>query len=218
MADPITEREGDLTQISLSSLEHHAYCPRQCGLILLEQTWSDDAATTRGTLMHRRVDTPGNRERGTVRTLHALPVWHDTHGLTGICDTVELHHDGRIIPIEHKSGHYLPGGPADVQVATQAMCLEAMFHHPVSEGAIFSGTDRRRHTVTIDEALRTRVLNTATAVRELLNRSTLPAPTADSRCRRCSLATDCMPKLLTKSPRYRRALTDLYHLDARNDP
>ncbi|MFE4695312.1 CRISPR-associated protein Cas4 [Streptomyces sp. NPDC056749] len=209
--------EGDLTQVSLSSLEHYAYCPRQAGLILLEQTWTDDAATVRGTLLHQRVDTPGNHGRGTIRTLHALPVWNDRHGLTGVCDTVELHADGRILPIEHKSGRYVPGGPADLQAAAQAMCLEEMFSRPVPQAVIYSGTDRRRHTITIDQTLRSRVLQTTHQVRNLLDRSQLPHPAADSRCRRCSLATDCMPKLLTGTGRYQHALTRLYRADDQDD-
>ncbi|MER7224982.1 MULTISPECIES: hypothetical protein [Streptomyces] len=32
-------------------LEHYTYCPRQCGLILLEDSFTDDAATVRGTLL-----------------------------------------------------------------------------------------------------------------------------------------------------------------------
>ncbi|MFC9409667.1 CRISPR-associated protein Cas4 [[Kitasatospora] papulosa] len=209
--------EGDLTQVSLSSLEHYAYCPRQAGLILLEQTWTDDAATVRGTLLHQRVDTPGNHGRGTIRTLHALPVWNDHHGLTGVCDTVELHADGRILPIEHKSGRYVPGGPADLQAAAQAICLEEMFSRPVPQAVIYSGTDRRRHTITIDQTLRSRVLQTAHQVRNLLDHSQLPAPAADSRCRRCSLATDCMPKLLTGTGHYQRALTRLYRAGDQDD-
>nr|BAK19892.1 putative CRISPR-associated exonuclease Cas4 family protein [Streptomyces rochei] len=214
---PPARGDGELTQVSLSSLEHYAYCARQAGLILLEQTWTDDAATVRGTLLHQRVDTPGNHGRGTVRTLHALPVWHDDHGLTGVCDTVELHADGRILPIEHKSGRYVPGGPADLQVAAQAMCLEEMFSRSVPEAVIYSGTDRRRHTVVVDEALRSRVLRITEEVRDLLGRSQLPRPVADSRCRRCSLATDCMPKLLAGSGRYQRALTSLYRVDDQDD-
>ena len=68
-------------QVPLSALEHYAYCPRQCGLIHLEDAFTDDATTVRGTLLHQRVDTPGNRGRADVRTLHALPVWDDHHGL-----------------------------------------------------------------------------------------------------------------------------------------
>lgn len=210
--------EGDLAQVPLSALEHYTYCPRQCGLILLEDSFTDDAATMRGTLLHQRVDTPGNRGRGTVRTLHALPVWHDGHGLTGICDTVELHADGTVLPVEHKSGRYHPGGPADVQVAAQAMCLEYMFKQPVTTATIYSGTDRRRHTVTVNEALRTRVLDATNAVRNLLSHNhTLPPPVADSRCRRCSMATDCMPKLLAGTHRYQQALHDLYLMDDTQD-
>ncbi|GAQ51230.1 CRISPR-associated protein Cas4 [Streptomyces acidiscabies] len=209
--------EDDLLQVPLSALEHYAYCPRQSGLILLEDAFADDAATVRGTLLHERVDTPGNRGRGTVRTLHALPVWHDGHGLTGICDTVELHADGRVLPVEHKSGRYHPGGPADVQVAAQAMCLEAMFHRPVPEAVIYSAADRRRHPVTVDEPLRTRVLDLTDRVRDLLTTHHLPAPVADGRCRRCSMATGCMPHLLADTHRYRQALTDLYRLDDLQD-
>lgn len=207
---PDKERETDLVQVSLSSLEHYAYCSRQCGLILLEDAFADDAATIRGTLLHQRVDTPGTQRRATVRTLHAMPVWHDGHGLTGICDTVELHADGLILPVEHKSGRYIPGGPADIQAAAQAMCLEAMFNRPVPQAAIYSATDRRRHLLAVDQDLRTRVLEITDAVRTLLTDQTLPAPAADSRCRRCSMATGCMPKILTATDRYRQALTDLY--------
>lgn len=209
--------ENDLTQVSLSSLEHYAYCPRQAGLILLEQTWTDDAATIRGALLHQRVDTPGNHGRGTVRTLHALPVWNDRHGLTGVCDTVELHADGRVLPIEHKSGRYIPGGPADLQVAAQAMCLEEMFSRPVPQAVIHSGADRRRHTLTVDDTLRSRVLRTTDEVRNLVDRGRLPGPVADSRCRRCSLATDCMPELLTETGRYQQALTRLFRAYDQDD-
>jgi CRISPR-associated exonuclease Cas4 len=210
--------ERELAQVPLSALEHYTYCPRQCGLILLEDSFTDDAATVRGTLLHQRVDTPGNRGRGTVRTLHALPVWHDGHGLTGICDTVELHADGTVLPVEHKSGRYHPQGPADVQVGAQAMCLEYMFKVPVPQAAVYSGTDRRRHTVSVDEALRARVLDATRAVRDLFDDGhTLPPPVADSRCRRCSMATDCMPKLLAGTRRYQRALHDLYVIDYTQD-
>ncbi|MFJ3844532.1 CRISPR-associated protein Cas4 [Streptomyces albidoflavus] len=220
MTTPHTSPGGERepTQITLSALEHHAYCPRQCGLILLEDAFTDDAATIRGTHLHQRVDTPGNKGRGTIRTLHALPVWHDDYGLTGICDTVELHHDGRILPIEHKSGRYIPGGPADVQAAAQALCLQSMFQRPVPEAAIFSAADRRRHLITIDDTLRSRVLHTAHAVRTLLDSGHLPAPAADTRCRRCSMATHCMPQALADTRRYQQALTALHTPDHQDNP
>ncbi|SCD69367.1 protein of unknown function DUF83 [Streptomyces sp. BpilaLS-43] len=88
---------------------------------------------------------------------------------------------------------------------------------PSPQAVIYSVTDRRRHTITNDQTLRSRVLQTTHQVRNLLDRSQLPHPAADSRCRRCSLATDCMPKLLTGSGRYQRALTRLYRADDQDD-
>lgn len=194
----------------LSSLEHYAYCPRQAGLILLEDGYDDDAATTRGTLLHQRVHEEGGETRPGIRLLRALPVWHDQHGLTGICDVVELHADGRIIPVEHKSGPYKPGGPADLQVAGQAICLEHMFASQVSDGAIFSSADRRRHPVMITAELRQQVIATAQEVRQVITNLSLPGPAADRRCRRCSMLDACMPMLLADRRAYVRAQNAIF--------
>jgi CRISPR-associated exonuclease Cas4 len=208
--EPTGEGEGDALQVPLSALEHYAYCPRQSGLILLEDAFADDAATVRGTLLHQRVDTPGGRGRGGVRTVHALPVWHDGLGLTGICDAVELRKDGTVLPVEHKSGRYHPGGPADIQTAAQAMCLESMFNTPIPEAAVFSGLDRRRHTIRIDDALRAEVVATTHRVRAMLRTQHLPTAPADKRCRRCSMVTGCMPTVLSRTPTYEHALNALF--------
>ncbi|GAB2872950.1 CRISPR-associated protein Cas4 [Streptomyces mayteni] len=202
--------EGDLLQVPLSALEHYTYCPRQAGLIMLEDTWADDAATVRGTIAHQRVDTPGHRRRDQTRTLHALPVWNHDLGLIGICDTVELHHDGTILPIEHKSGPYHPGGAADIQAGAQALCLEAMFQRPVPHAAVYSYTDRRRHTITVDDALRQQIADATEHVRTMLTTQHLPPAAADRRCRRCSLAATCMPSVLAGTRKLHTALADLY--------
>lgn len=49
--------------VPLSALEHYAYCPRQAGLILLEDGYADDANTVRGTLLHQRVHEPDEETR-----------------------------------------------------------------------------------------------------------------------------------------------------------
>ncbi|RCV53958.1 CRISPR-associated protein Cas4 [Marinitenerispora sediminis] len=201
---------GGPPQVTLSALEHYAYCGRQAGLILLEDGYVDDAATTRGTLLHQRVHEPGIDTCGELRVLRALPVWSDTYGLTGVCDVVELRSDGHAIPVEHKSGDYTPGGPADVQLAGQAMCLEEMFGRTIPSGQIYSGTQRRRHRVAITDELRQRVLDTADAVRKLIQELSLPPPAADARCRRCSMNTSCMPKLLANQRSYTSAAAQLF--------
>jgi CRISPR-associated exonuclease Cas4 len=199
-----------LAQVPLSALEHYEYCPRQAGLILLEDSYADDTATVRGSLLHQRVHEPGDEMRAGVRTLRALPVWHESLGLTGVCDVVEIYADGHVIPVEHKSGEYHPGGPADVQLAGQAMCLEEMFGTAIPAGAVFSSADRRRHEITIGPALRERVAANARRVRDILGQEFLPPAVADQRCRRCSMNHICMPKVLAGRRAYAQAEAGLF--------
>ena len=198
---------ADLPQVPLSALEHYDYCPRQAGLILLEDSYADDTATVRGSLLHQRVHEPGDEMRAGVRTLRALPV---SLGLTGVCDVVEIHADGHVIPVEHKSGGYHPGGPADVQLAGQAMCLEEMFGTAIPAGVIFSSADRRRHEITISPALRERVAANARRVRVILGQELLPQAVADQHCRRCSMKQICMPKVLAGRRAYAQAEAELF--------
>ncbi len=203
-ASGLTAPDRDV-QVPLSALEHYEYCPRQAGLILLEDGYADDVATVRGTLLHQHVHEPGADTRAEVRTLRALPVWHEGLGMTGVCDVVELHHNGGVVPVEHKSGGHVPGGPADVQLAGQAMCLEEMFHTTVPTGVIFSAADRRRHEVSVTAALRARVAAAVQEVRAVLSRPELPAPVADRRCRRCSMNHLCLPRVVAGRGAYAQA-------------
>ncbi|MCK9873013.1 CRISPR-associated protein Cas4 [Nocardiopsis dassonvillei] len=200
--NPTPAPTTELTPVTLSALEHYAYCPRQAGLILLEDGYADDASTVRGTLLHHRVHEPGEDNRPGVRTLRSLPVWHHGLGLTGVCDVVEIHTDGTVLPVEHKSGPYHPGGPADIQVAAQAMCLEERLRTTITSAVIYSSADRRRHAVAMDEDLRTRVTETAAHVRTVMDRTALPPPAADQRCRRCSMNITCMPKVLANIKKF----------------
>lgn len=209
---PTTLPPGAATsiQIPISAIEHHAYCPRQAGLILLEDGFEDDASTVRGTLLHQRVHQPDQEARPGCRVLWALPVWHDPLGLVGVCDAVELHADQRVLPVEHKSGPYVPGGPADLQAAAQAMCLEWMLGVPVPQAAVFSATDRRRHPIHLTATLRQQVITITEQVRATLTGTTLPPAVADHRCRRCSLRDACMPRLLVASRSYANAAAALF--------
>jgi len=41
--------------IQLSSLQHYAFCPRQCALIHVEQIWTENRLTAEGRIMHEHV-------------------------------------------------------------------------------------------------------------------------------------------------------------------
>lgn len=59
--------------IPLSALQHWAYCPRQCGLVHLEQAFDDNLHTMRGNAVHAKVDQPGVETAKRVRVARAKP-------------------------------------------------------------------------------------------------------------------------------------------------
>jgi len=59
--------------IPVSALQHWAYCPRQCGLILLEQAFDENVFTLRGRAVHAQVDQPGVELRKGLRIDPSAP-------------------------------------------------------------------------------------------------------------------------------------------------
>lgn len=178
--------------LSLSIVEHYAYCPRQAALIHVEGVWAANADTARGEADHAAVDRGVRSEsRAGVETWLSLPVWSDRLHLSGVCDAVEVV-DGVPVPIEHKPRHTGRGlAPAAQQLAAQALCLEEMWGCPVLAGALFTSADRRRHEIAIDVPLRAATAVTIRSCHALVRRRKLPPVLADRRCEKCSLAQVC---------------------------
>jgi CRISPR-associated exonuclease Cas4 len=202
--------EDNQDPIPLSALQHWAYCPRQCGLIHLEQQFEDNVHTARGQAVHHLVDTPGYEVKRGVRVERALPLWSDRFGLIGKADLVEFHPDGRIYPVEFKHGRKRGRIHDDIQLAAQAMCLEDMLGRPVPQGAIYHASSHRRREVDITEDLRALVNETADAIRAMLATGILPPPVNDARCRECSLREICQPEMLAQQTRMDQLKHDLF--------
>ena len=189
--------------VPLSALQHWAYCPRQCGLIHLEQAFDDNLHTLRGQAVHAQVDQPGVELRRGLRVERALPLFSDSLGLIGKADTVEFEPDGTPYPVEYKHGsrHKAAAIAAcdDVQLAAQALCLAEMTGRPVPQGAVFYASSKRRRTVAITAELLAQVEQTVLDVRAMLDSQQLPAPTPDiRRCRACSLLDRCQPEAVRR--------------------
>jgi CRISPR-associated exonuclease Cas4 len=197
--------------IPLSALQHWAYCPRQCGLIHLEQAFADNIHTARGQAVHHLVDTPGYEIKAGVRVERTLPLWSDRLNLIGKADLVEFHPDGRIYPVEFKHGAKRQKQHDDIQLAAQAMCLEDMLGRPVTHGAIFHASSHRRREVAITPALRALVVETANAIRAMLASGKLPPPVNDARCKECSLKEICQPEAIADRSRQRQQQRDLFN-------
>ncbi len=204
--------------IPLSALQHWAYCPRQCGLIHLEQAFDDNLYTLRGNAVHARTDQPGMELTQGLRVERALPLWHDGLGLIGKSDVVEFTAEGQPYPVEYKHGlrNKAPDIAAcdDLQLAAQALCLESMTGQPVPEGALYYASSKRRRVVPITAELRARVASATTAVRLMLASERLPEPlvgeAASRHCKACSLRERCQPETRTVPgwPEARRRLFD----------
>ena len=184
--------------IPLSALNHYVYCPRRCGLIHMEGEFTDNIHTARGNAEHGRVDRIAYQTKQSgARVEYALPVWSDQRGLIGKCDVVEFWPDGTVYPVEYKHGARKKWLNDDLQLAAQALCLEEMLGRPVTHGAIYHASSRRRREVEITPALRALVVGTAEAIRATLANGRLPPPVNDARCRECSLIEICQPAALT---------------------
>jgi len=201
---------GELDPIPLSALQHWMYCPRQCGLIHLEQAFEDNIHTARGQAVHHLVDTPGYEIKSGVRVERALPVWSDRLNLIGKADLVEFHPDGSVYPIEFKHGAKRQKLHDDIQLAAQAMCLEDILGRPVPKGAIFHASSHRRREVVITPELKHLVIETANAIRAMLASGVLPPPVNDARCRECSLKDICQPEALAGQAKQRQQRQSLF--------
>ena len=197
--------------IPISSLEHYAYCPRQCALIHVEQVWDENLYTMRGRDVHEHVDEISGHELAGVRFERALPIWCRRLILTGKADLVEFHGDTPY-PVEYKSGRQRKGNPETVQLCAQALCLEEMFGVPVEKGALYWHGSRERREIVFTDAMRRQVEEVALQVSEMLEKHFMPPPVNDKRCEGCSLKESCLPAVVADKGRNRRAARELFEV------
>jgi len=195
--------------VMISALEHWSYCPRQCALIHLEQTFDENLYTLRGNAMHARVDEPTSEEIQGVRVERAVPLWSKRLGLIGKADVVEFHGDTPY-PVEYKHGPRREHEHDDLQVCAQAICLEEMIGKTVPRGAIYHHSSRRRREVVFNESLRHCVEEAVLAIRKMLAERVLPPPVNDKRCDHCSLNESCLPSVIGEQDRAKRLVRDLF--------
>ncbi|MCE5173523.1 CRISPR-associated protein Cas4 [Paenibacillus profundus] len=199
--------------LSLSGIQHYAFCERQWALIHVEQQWLESVLTYEGRQIHQRVDDVYFQEsRGDVLIRRAVPLVSYTLGTYGVADVVEYHRsesgsskqgvtlsdrDGEWFPfpVEYKRGKPKPSDWDELQLCAQAMCLEEMLGVIVPEGAIFYKEWERRISVPFHESLRERVQSLFENMHQLFHEGSTPVAKYNSKCRNCSLADICVPKL-----------------------
>lgn len=207
----------ELLDVPISAIEHYSYCPRQCALIHVEQTFEENVYTVRGHLAHARVDAGEVENRPGIRVVRGVPLWSERLGLRGKADVVELRRDHPPFPVEYKVGRRRPPH-ADLQLCAQALCLEEMLETSVPRGAVYSHAEHRRHEVQFSEALRQRTEALVEEIRVQIQCQLLPPAADDARCPPCSLLAACLPDVSSRPARLRGLQGALFRsLDTTDD-
>ena len=196
----MAERSED-EKIMISAIQHYSFCPRQCALIHVEQIFEENVHTIKGELAHERVDEAISRIEGGVRVEKALPLWSDRLNLVGKADLIEFQGKDQIpYPVEYKIGKIKKRNRyhSDLQLCTQAICLEEMLKVKVPKGAIYHCSSHKRREVEFTEKMRKQVEEIVTKIKELIDNGIIPPPTNDDRCRDCSLKNICLPDIPDK--------------------
>jgi CRISPR-associated exonuclease Cas4 len=76
--------------LPLSALQHWLYCPRQCGLIHLEQAWAENRFTAEGQVLHKKAHDGADENKAGVRITRGMSVRSLELGIVGQCDIVEF--------------------------------------------------------------------------------------------------------------------------------
>ena len=200
--------------LPLSALQHWLYCPRQCGLIHLEQVWAENQFTAEGQVLHQKAHEGQDESKGGVRITRSLAVRSFALGISGQCDIVEFHgtcgdpwsgvsrsrgeeRPQRVVPVKYKRGKPKSHRADEVQLCGQAMCLEEMLGVVISGGCLYYGVKRRRTEVAFDAPLRQLVTETAAALHAMIDSRITPLAEYDGqRCDACSLIDLCQPRAM----------------------
>ena len=199
--------------LSLSGIQHFAYCSRQWALIHIEKQWIENLRTVEGKQLHERVNNPSFFEaRGNILTARSVPLCSYTLGFYGVSDVVEFHamkqkgitlkgYKGKWqpIPVEYKRGKPKKDIIDKVQLCTQAICLEEMLIINIEYGYLFYGQTKHRTKILFDIELRNQVKKFSQEMHSLFDKQITPkALKTGKSCRSCSLYNICIPKLANK--------------------
>jgi CRISPR-associated exonuclease Cas4 len=194
--------------LQLSGIQHFIFCPRQWGLIHLEQQWAENVRTTEGKILHERAhDGSLSEKRGDLLILRDLRVHSHRLGVSGACDVVEFYacRDGislarwegrwRPFPVEYKRGRPKKHQADVLQLCAQAICLEEMLCCTIEAGAIYYAEIKRRQEVYFSPELRKTVEETLSQMQDYAARGHTPRAKPSRSCNACSMINICLPKL-----------------------
>ena len=190
----------DQRLVSLSALQHYAFCPRQCALIHIEQVWAENFLTAHGQQLHQRVDSKEPETRKGVRYERGVAVSASKLGLIGKLDLIEVElATGQYCPVEYKRGKPKKNDWDHIQLCAQGLCLEEMLNTPVSQGYMWYWQTRNRELVVFSDELRNQTCTVINQVKDMFESGVTPKAIYEKKkCQSCSLYDLCNPKIMEK--------------------
>lgn len=197
--------------LMLSGIQHFAFCKRQWALIHVEQQWKENPLTIEGHYLHRNADQPFFREkRGNKLIVRGMLVKSDQLQVMGVCDVVEFvpNRNGvelngiegryKVYPVEYKRGKPKKNDADILQLVAQAICLEEMLLCEVDTGYLFYNEIKQRVKVTFTSDDKQNVHVMTQQMHDYYQRQHTPKVKTGTFCKRCSLQSICLPKLMHK--------------------
>jgi CRISPR-associated protein Cas1 len=183
--------DDDLT---IGLVAHHVFCPRRAWLEAHGER-TDTAQMATGETDHAAVDDPSTSRTARLR---AVDVRSPALGVRGRCDSIEIDETtGALTIVEHKAAPLRRRSevtePQAVQLALQARCLRDAGRE-VTGASVWFTTTKARVDVELTTELDARAVQEVEATRHVLAQERPPPPLEDdSRCRRCSHVSVCLP-------------------------
>lgn len=194
--------------LSLSGIQHFAFCRRQWALIHIDQQWEENLLTAEGHLLHENAhDSYFSEKRGDVILSRGTPIFSRRLGTNGECDIIEFHRSEEGITLAGRPGLYTVypvefkhGRPKDtdidiLQLTAQALCLEEMLACEITSGGIFYAATKHRISVEITAELKATVAAYFSEMHLYFSRGHLPKAKPTKHCRACSLKEICLPQI-----------------------
>ena len=204
----------------LSQLTHAGYCLRRAALVMNEQLWNESVDTVKGRQEHMKVHDRRMERRGNEIKLYEYEVISHDLMIRGKCDCIEAVRDDcgcrvpfsnfpvLLKPVEFKHGRVREEEEYDMQLCAQAMCLEEMYKTNIEEGDIFYVSSHKRHTVLLTEELRQKTKDIIKALQKICSEYSVPPAEYGVKCKKCSLAELCMPKMKKTAAAYCKRLEE----------
>lgn len=198
----------------ISQLTHAGYCLRRVALVMNEQLWNESVDTVKGRQEHKNVHDRRIERHGDQIKLYEYDVLSHELMVVGKCDCIEAKkaENGckvpfsdfpvRLRPVEFKHGQIRDEEEYNIQLCAQAMCLEEMYETSILEGDIFYTSSHRRFTVALSKELRKKTEEIIKSLWEIRTKYLVPPPEYGPKCKKCSMAGICQPKMKKSAAGY----------------